>query len=168
MSRAGHMRAIAVLLFVFLPGAALAMTQVYSSVSSYSNTGGQTVSGASYSSGGSSASVTETTIVNSGSGGGTVDAEITTERNGVVQRQSVHKDVAPGESVRLELGSSTSAGASVRVQAGSASGGSPREESVATTAVSAHAYATTSFPTIFSVPFFGGFFARIFAFFHLW
>ncbi len=84
--------------------------------SAYSSTGGNVAgNGGSVTNGQSGASAYSENVVNSGGdGGSSATVHIETDNNGVVQEQTITKTAPPGQSLDIEVGT-TSGGASVNV-----------------------------------------------------
>jgi len=103
------------LTIAFIPGVVLAhdgidhgpVAQINSETSAESETGGNTGSG---STGNASASSHSTTVID-GSGNGTVEVHVRTETNGVVQEETIKKEVEGAVEVRVSTTSTSKSGA---------------------------------------------------------
>lgn len=82
---------------------------INSSTKSSASTGGNSVDkGGSMQTG--SASASASSKVETGEGGGTVEISVQTETNGVSQKESYKKELKPGESVKIEISTTSKAG----------------------------------------------------------
>ena len=101
------------------------------STQSSSATGGQvSTDGQSIVTGDSSASAKTTTVIRAGDNGGTVDVEVTTTHGGTTNTESVHKEITAGESVSVDIATSSGdtrgkAAASIRITTGGPGGSVP-------------------------------------------